>query len=117
MNIAKLGVIVRRYHVNYYGRIESGCIRGLETDRLVAEWWIDEPRIPVQGDIRRVFIPAEIQALKKQSLESAHDVQLRVREQFLKNFADDYFVAGFERKDEWSEYLFLPGASRVHQAN
>ena len=117
LNIAKLGVIVRRYHVNYYGRIESRLHSGLDTDRLVAEWWIDEPRIPVQGDIRRVYIPADIQALKKQSLQSAQDVQLRVREQFLKNFDDDYFVAGFERKDEWSEYLFLPGASRVHQAN
>ncbi len=117
LNIAKLGVIVRRYHVNYYGRIESRLHSGLETDRLVAEWWVDEQRIPVQGDIRRVYIPADIQALKKQSLESARDVQLRVREQFLKNFADDYFVAGFERKDEWSEYQFLPGGSRVHQAS
>jgi len=40
-----------------------------------------------------------------------------VREQFLKNFAEDYFVAGFERKDEWSEYLFMPGESRVYQTN
>ena len=29
----------------------------------------------------------------------------------------DYFAAGFERKGEWSEYLFIPGASRVHQDN
>ena len=64
-----------------------------------------------------IYIPADVQALKKQSLQSAQDVQLRVRDQFLKNFADDYFVAGFERKDEWSEYLFLPGASRVHQTS
>jgi predicted GNAT superfamily acetyltransferase len=117
LNIAKLGVIVRRYHVNYYGRIESRLHSGLDTDRLVAEWWIDEPRATIQGDVRRVYIPADIQSLKKQSLQSAQDVQLRVREQFLKNFHDDYFVAGFERKDEWSEYLFLPGASRVHQAH
>jgi predicted GNAT superfamily acetyltransferase len=117
LNIAKLGVIVRRYHVNYYGRIESRLHAGLDTDRLVAEWWIDEPRVPIQGDIRRVYIPADVQSLKKQSPQSAQDVQLRVREQFLKNFQDDYFVAGFARKDEWSEYLFLPGASRVHQAH
>jgi hypothetical protein len=83
----------------------------------VAEWWIDEPRVPIQGDIRRVYIPVDIQSLKKQSAQSAQDVQLRVREQFLKNFQDDYFVAGFSRKDEWSEYLFLPGASGVHQAH
>jgi hypothetical protein len=47
----------------------------------------------------------------------AQDVQLRVRQQFLQNFQDDYFVAGFERKDEWSEYLFILGASRVYPAD
>jgi predicted GNAT superfamily acetyltransferase len=117
LNIAKLGVIVRHYHVNYYARIDSALHTGLDSDRLVAEWWIGKPCIsaePAQGDVRRVYIPADLQTLKKQSLKSAQDVQLRVREQFSKNFQDDYFVAGFERKDEWSEYLFLPGASRVY---
>ena len=50
-------------------------------------------------------------------LKSAQDVQLRVREQFLKNLQDGYFVAAFDRKDEWSEYLFVPGASRVYQTD
>jgi predicted GNAT superfamily acetyltransferase len=117
LNVSKLGVLVRRYHVNYYGQIESALHAGLDTDRLVAEWWVDEPRVKIEGDVRRVYIPADLQSLKKQSLKSAQDIQLRVREQFLKNFQDDYFVAGFERKDEWSEYLFVPGASRVHQTH
>jgi predicted GNAT superfamily acetyltransferase len=117
LNIIKLGVIVRRYYVNLYGATASQLQRGLESDRLIAEWWIREPRVDVAGDIRRVFVPADIQALKKQSPQSAKDVQLRVREQFLKNFQDDYFVAGFDRKDEWSEYLFIPGASRVHKTD
>jgi predicted GNAT superfamily acetyltransferase len=116
-NIEKLGAIVRRYYVNLYGVPASRLQQGLDTDRMVAEWWIDEPRPKIEGDVRRVFIPADIQSLKKQSLESAKDVQLRVREQFLKNFQEDYFVAGFERKDEWSEYLLIPGASRVHQTD
>ena len=114
LNIVKLGVIARRYHVNLYGATESVTQQGLESDRLIAEWWIDKPRFQVEGDVRRVYIPADIQALKKQIPSSAQDVQLRVREEFLKNFQDDYMVAGFERKDEWSEYLFIPGASRVH---
>jgi len=116
-NINKLGVIVRRYYVNLYGATDSELQRGLESDRTIAEWWIDEPRVRIEGDTRRVYIPADIQALKKQSPKSAQDVQLRVREQFLKNIADDYFVAGFERKDEWSEYIFVSGASSVRQAD
>jgi predicted GNAT superfamily acetyltransferase len=117
LNLCKLGAIVRRYYVNYYGEIASALHSGLESDRVVAEWWIDKPRFQAGGDVRRVFIPADIQFLKKQSLDSAKDVQMRVREQFLKNLQDDYFAAGFERTDEWSAYLFVPGASRVHQAD
>jgi predicted GNAT superfamily acetyltransferase len=115
LNIAKLGVIVRRYYVNLYGATASQMQQGLESDRIIAEWWVDKPRVHIEPEIRRVCIPADIQALKRQSVTFAQDVQLRVREQFLKNFQDDYFVAGFERKNEQSEYLFIPGASRVHQ--
>jgi predicted GNAT superfamily acetyltransferase len=117
INITKLGVIVRRYYVNLYGATAFPLQQGLESDRLIAEWWIDKPRVSIQGAVRRIYIPADIQALKKQSLKSAQDVQLRVREQFLRNFQDDYFVAGFERKDEWSEYLFMQGASGVYRTD
>jgi len=79
LNIVKLGVIVRRYYVNLYGAVTSQLQEGLESDRLIAEWWIDEPRATVGSDVRRVYIPADIQGLKKQSLQSAQDVQLRVR--------------------------------------
>ena len=116
-NIAKLGVIVRRYYINLYGETTSQLQKGLESDRAIAEWWIAEPRLQPSGDVRRVYIPADIQALKAQSLKSAQDLQLRVREQFLKNLQDDYFVVGFERKEEWSEYVFVPGASRVHPSH
>jgi len=117
LNIAKLGVIVRRYYVNLYGATASQMQQGLESDRVIAEWWVDKPRPRVEQESRRLSIPADIQGLKKQSLKSAQEVQLRVREQFVKNFQDDYFVAAFERKNEQSEYLFIPGASRVHQTN
>jgi predicted GNAT superfamily acetyltransferase len=113
LNIEKLGVIVRRYEVEIYGASTS-----VQTDRLIAEWWLDKPRLHVQGgDVRRIYIPANVQDLIRQSPSSFRDLQLRVREQFLKNFSEDYFVARFERTDEWSAYLFVPGASRVHQTN
>ena len=117
LNIKKLGAIVRRYYVNLYGEITSRLQQGLESDRVVAEWWIDQPRVRITGDIRRVCVPGDIQALKQQSLASAKEAQRRVREEFLKNFQEDYFVAGFERKDEWSEYLFMRGASGVYQTD
>ena len=112
VNLEKLGVIVRRYEVELYGPYTT-----LQTDRVFAEWWLDQPRLRPEGDIRRVYIPANVQELSRQSPSSVRDLQLRVREQFLKNLSEDYFVAGFERNDEWSAYLFIPGASRVHQTN
>jgi predicted GNAT superfamily acetyltransferase len=116
-NVQKLGVILRRYYVNLYGHMTSKLNEGLDTDRVIAEWWIDYQRPSLEGDIRRIYVPADIQALKSQSIKSAQDVQRRVRDQFLHNIQDDYFVAGFERKEEWSEYLFVPGASRVCQTS
>ena len=116
-NVQKLGVILRHYYVNLYGHTTSKLNEELDSDRVIAEWWIDQPRLSVGGDVRRVYIPADIQGLRAQSPKSAQDVQQRVREQFLQNIQDDYFVAGFERKEEWSEYLFMPGASRVYRAN
>jgi predicted GNAT superfamily acetyltransferase len=117
LNIAKLGVIIRRFYPNHYGETTGVRQRGMDSDRVIAEWWIDGPRVSVNPEVRRVAIPADIQSLKKQSLESARDIQKRVREQFLQNIADDYFVADFKRGDEWSEYIFTPGASRVHKTD
>jgi predicted GNAT superfamily acetyltransferase len=114
LNITKLGVIVRRYYADHYGETTGALQRGLDSDRVVAEWWLDRPRPSVTGDVRRLVIPADLQSLKTRSLDSARDIQKHVREQFFKNIEDDYFVAGFERGEEWSQYLFVPGGSRVH---
>ena len=116
LNITKLGAIVRSYYVNLYGATASQLQAGLESDRVVAEWRFDAPRVVLEGYVRRVRIPLDIQALKKQDLIAAQDVQRRTREQFIKNLQDDYFVAGFQRNVEDSEYLFIHGASRVYQA-
>lgn len=117
MNIEKLGVIIRRYYVNHYGHTTASLQHGLDSDRVVAEWWIDRPRVPIHGDARRISIPADIQALKRKNLESARAVQRRVRGEFMKSFEEDYLVVGFDRTAETGEYLLIQGASRVHQTD
>src|SRR5947207_8108129 len=82
LNVRKLGAIVRRYYVNLYGTTTSALQKGIDSDRVIAEWWLDKPRLKVAGDIRRVFIPADLHALKKHSLKSSKDVKQRVSEQF-----------------------------------
>ncbi len=44
-NIERLGAIVRRYSENQYGVTQSPLHGGLPTDRCIAEWWIDSPRV------------------------------------------------------------------------
>ncbi len=44
-NLNKLGVVVRKYVRNYYGAINDGINAGLETDRVVAEWYLDSRNV------------------------------------------------------------------------
>src|SRR5262245_19026619 len=44
-NLNRLGAICRRYLPNLYGITTSPLHRGLATDRLVAEWYLDSPRV------------------------------------------------------------------------
>lgn len=96
LNIEKLGVIVRRYYPSFYGG---------ESDRLIAEWWLDQPRPSVAGDQRRITIAAD-------SVVARH-ARLGVRKEFLANFREDYYVTAFERRGETSDYVLVRGASRV----
>ncbi len=45
LNIARLGVICRRYQPDFYGPSSSPLQGGLPTDRLYAEWWLQSPRV------------------------------------------------------------------------
>jgi predicted GNAT superfamily acetyltransferase len=44
-NIRKLGVIIREYAVNLYGKSTSRFDKGIPTDRFVPEWWIKSDRV------------------------------------------------------------------------
>jgi predicted GNAT superfamily acetyltransferase len=100
LNIEKLGVIVRRYYPSFYGK---------DRDRLVAEWWLDRQRPSLNGESRRVTIAADP--------EGAQSDRVRVREEFLTHIKDDFYVAGFQRHGETSDYVFVRGASRVDLAD
>jgi len=53
-NIAKLGIIFRRYSPNHYGRMNVFYNRGVESDRVWAEWYIDSVRVKLrlEGKLR-----------------------------------------------------------------
>src|SRR3984893_15686702 len=44
-NLSRLGAICRTYSPNFYGVTSSPLHRGLATDRLLAEWHLESPRV------------------------------------------------------------------------
>jgi len=44
-NVHKLGGIVRRYYVNFYGRMRDKLNIGIPSDRFLLEWWVKSSRV------------------------------------------------------------------------
>ncbi len=124
-NLNRLGVVVRRYAVNYYGTDYSTVTGrfaeplGLDSDRLVAEWALDSPRVealargqsagPSGEPAASIYIPTNWGALVREGPESARAELLRVRGEFQDAFAAGLVCAGFERDGERPRYLFYRG--------
>lgn len=121
-NLNRLGVVVRRYAINYYGTDYStvtgkfGEPLGLDSDRLVAEWELDSPRVEAlargetpepQGEPEAsIAIPPNWGALVREDPAAARAELLRVRAEFHALFAAGLVCAGFERDPARPRYLF-----------
>jgi predicted GNAT superfamily acetyltransferase len=106
LNIHKLGAIVCGYHVDFYGVSSSRLQGGLPTDRLLAEWYLDSPRVtsilanrPAAACIieEQIIVPASIYEWKASDAgrERALAVQLENRQKFQRAFSQGLAVLGF----------------------
>jgi predicted GNAT superfamily acetyltransferase len=111
LNLCKLGATVRRYQENFYGNSSSLLQGGLPTDRLVAEWQMDAPRVEAAlagkpsarfAVEERIHVPAAIYEWKatENGRERARALQLNNRQQFQQAFARGLAVLGFARDAE-----------------
>jgi predicted GNAT superfamily acetyltransferase len=111
LNLHKLGAIARRYEKNFYGSSTSRLQSGLPTDRLVAEWELDSPRVMAALDGRpaetrtieaRILVPASISAWRASEAERerALSVQSENRSKFQAAFSHGLAVVGFTRDAE-----------------
>jgi predicted GNAT superfamily acetyltransferase len=111
LNIHKLGAIVCDYRVDFYGISSSRLQGGLPTDRLLAIWQLDSPRVraalgnrPVAARIieERIHVPASIYAWKSSEADRdrALAVQLANRSKFQSAFSRGLAVLGFLRDAE-----------------
>ncbi len=111
LNIHRLGVISYEYRVDFYGVSSSRLQGGLPTDRLLAEWELDSPRVqsilegrPLTGPVieQRIRVPASIYQWKASETgrERALAVQLENRRKFHQAFSQGLAVVGFSRDAE-----------------
>jgi predicted GNAT superfamily acetyltransferase len=111
LNIHRLGATVRSYRVDFYGVSSSRLQAGLPTDRLLAEWRLDSPRVqaalegrpaPAQLIEERIQVPAQIYSWKASQAgrEHALAVQLENRRKFQQAFSQGLTVIDFSRDAE-----------------
>jgi predicted GNAT superfamily acetyltransferase len=106
LNIHRLGALSREYRVNFYGVSSSRLQGGLPTDRLLAEWELDSPRVEALHARRpaaaraieeRILVPASIAKWKagEATRQRAFDVQLENQQKFQKAFSRGLAVLDF----------------------
>jgi predicted GNAT superfamily acetyltransferase len=106
INIHRLGAAVCCYREDFYGLSSSRLQGGLPTDRLLAEWRLDSPRVqaiiegrPAVGHVieERILVPASIYEWKasEENRERALAVQLENRLKFHKAFSQGLAVLDF----------------------
>ena len=109
LNIHSLGAVCRSYRANFYGVSSSRLQGGLPTDRLVAEWALDSPRVqallegspmPATRIEERIVVPALIERWKSSDTARALGVQAENRNRFEAAFARGLAVVGFSRDAE-----------------
>jgi predicted GNAT superfamily acetyltransferase len=116
-NLNRLGAICRRYEPNLYGVTTSPLHRGLQTDRLVAEWHLDSARVVAAiGELVRepaeapaaIKMPAELEQWQREDSPEVGKVQARIRGEFTNWFAKGYAAVGMRNASGNRAYLLTP---------
>jgi predicted GNAT superfamily acetyltransferase len=115
-NIERLGAVIRRYSPNQYGVTASPLHGGLPTDRCIAEWYLDSPRVRqvlagerlLHTPVERIAFPADIARVRSADQQCAREIQRANGEKFLEAFSRGLAVTGFERSDTQGTYLLEP---------
>lgn len=116
-NLNRLGAICRKYEPNLYGFTTSPLHRGLQTDRLVAEWHLDSARVVAAiGELVKepaeapaiIEMPEELERWQREDSDEVGKVQARAREEFLKWFGKGYAAVGLRTGTKNRAYLMSP---------
>jgi len=116
-NLNRLGAICRRYVPNLYGITTSPLHRGIPTDRLVAEWFLDSPRVvaAINGLVSqqddapaKIDLPRELDQKNESCTEQVQKLQFRVHKEFTDWFHRGYAAIAVQKTPAASAYLLAP---------
>jgi predicted GNAT superfamily acetyltransferase len=106
LNLELLGVTVREYLRDFYGVTSSDLHHGLPTDRLLASWDLESPRVAALSRGEKpapalaeatVVIPPAWNDLVGREPQRARDEQRRVATELEAGFARGLAVTGFDK--------------------
>lgn len=109
-NLNRLGAICRKYLMNFYGVTTSPLHRGIETDRLLAEWHLESPRVmaAIAGAPRQDIQYAVEVEIPREPGENTPAIQKRLRQEFVKYFNREYAVVAVRAEPLSAAYLLTP---------
>lgn len=115
LNLNRLGARVTEYVPDMYGASNSE-LHQLGTDRFVVEWTLrdeGDPRSDSPPDAVEVPIPADIEAVERESVEEARGWRASTRRAFVRLLSSGYEVVGFVPGAEQSKYIVarIPAAA------
>jgi len=125
-NLNRLGAICRNYLPNLYGVTTSPLHRGLRTDRLLAEWYLEsaKAKAAVAGlvvgsanpecsgvnlpgiDDTRIALPATTHYGAGGEVHGVTALQDRLRDEFTKRFAEGFHAVAIDTSAE-SAYILI----------
>ena len=126
-NLNRLGAICRRYLPDLYGVTTSPLHRGMRTDRLLAEWYLDDPRVVAaarvaSGELEsateaaaavRIALPQEIPYAVGGERSGVGELQDRLCDEFSKRFAEGFVAIAVANGAEPAYILKKPTEHRT----
>ena len=116
-NLNRLGAICRQYIPNLYGVTTSPLHRGMDTDRLLAEWHLDSERVvaaitnlvrePAEAPAK-IELPAGLEQWKVNDCAKLQATQSRIRKEFTDWFARGYAAIAVQNSAAGSAYVLAP---------
>ena len=106
LNLELLGATAREYLSDFYGVTSSDLHHGLPTDRLLASWDLESPRVVARSRGEKpallakdltVSIPPVWNELVRQEPERARDEQGRVERELKAALSSGLVITGFEK--------------------